>query len=135
MNDETIMYFIVNKDLNMSAGKIAAQVGHAVAGYMNQYFMLLGNEKWFRDNHNEWFKDGLQKKIVLKATEKEMVKIIEQIQNYNNSHGLEPILGVTVVDAGLTEVPTGSHTCFAIYPNKKELLNNNIPYFKRLQLL
>lgn len=135
MNDETIMYFIINKDLNMSAGKIAAQVGHAVVGYMNQYFMLLGNEKWFRDNHNEWLKNGVQKKIVLKATEQEINKIIEQIQNYNNNHGVTPIMGVTVVDAGLTEVPAGSHTCFAIYPNTKNFLLENIPYFKRLQLL
>jgi peptidyl-tRNA hydrolase len=29
-DEEVVMYLIVNKDLNMSAGKIAAQVGHAV---------------------------------------------------------------------------------------------------------
>ena len=28
-NNELIMYFIINKDLNMSPGKIAAQVAHA----------------------------------------------------------------------------------------------------------
>jgi peptidyl-tRNA hydrolase len=75
-------YYLINDDLKMSKGKIAAQVSHVA--------MMLGKQH-----------DTIGRAVVLKAPEKilrECIKIFEDDCKY-------------IIDAGLTEVPQGSLTC------------------------
>ena len=60
MEDEYVMYILINNDLSMGKGKIAAQVGHAC---------VLGAEN-VRKSHPEWFTVWWagQEKVVLKVS-------------------------------------------------------------------
>ena len=81
--------YIVNSDLKMSKGKIAAQVSHVA--------MLL----------QKWFKKPVGKAIVLKADEetlKRFLKFKKQVKY--------------IKDAGLTQVPRGSLTCIGFIQNE-----------------
>lgn len=94
---------VVRSDLEMSKGKIAAQVAHA--SVMAAFEAYYNHREWF----NEWWNSG-QKKIVVKVRgEEELVKIyMEAISN-----GLPASI---VRDAGLTELPPGTITAVAIGP-------------------
>ena len=86
--DELIQYFVVNKDLPMSTGKIAGQVGHATT------IITLRDQD--EDKFKQW-KEIARKKVVLGGTEKDLIKLKE--------------LGfVAIVDNGLTEIPPNSLT-------------------------
>lgn len=109
---ELIQYFIVNKDLNMSTGKIAAQVSHAAM------FIAL------RDQNKEKFQKWLSiafKKVILKATEKEIVKLHELISNSK-----------LIIDNGLTEVQPNSKTVLRLPVMTRKEAHQ---YVKRLRLL
>lgn len=106
---ELIQYIIVNKDLGMSPGKIAAQVGHACT-------ICTMNEKDHPD-FLRWYM-GEQKKIVLGAHEKDLRKLMD--------------FGYPVIDAGYTEIPVSSLTCISLGVRTKEDVQK---YVKRLQLL
>ena len=84
--DLNITYvYIVNKDLKMSKGKIAAQVSHVAMKMGNHY-------------------DKIGRAIVLKAPEEDMCRLIDILRK-------EKHLMFKINDAGLTEVPPGSLTC------------------------
>lgn len=110
---ELVEYFIVNKDLiekyDMSPGKIAAQVGHvaediALAKQDDAIFQL--------------WRAGDRKKVVLKAKEKELIKLIEKGAFF-------------VRDLGYTEIPRNSLTVVGFPPADKAEMQNLI---KRLRL-
>lgn len=113
-NDELVMYLVVNIDLireySMSSGKIAAQVAHGATMISFKYSQ--------EDFYKEWYADGRhQKKIVLRAHEKDLKKLIE-------------LDGVAVYDNGYTEIPEGSLTVVAFPP----MLRSETPkLLKRLQ--
>lgn len=139
--DPWIMYLIVRESLNMSAGKIAAQVGHAVGIIYESYYDLLlelrslntyhfcdftseqkENLKFIQtkiNNFNSW-QNNFFRKIVLRANDSEFNKIKSEIECF------------IVIDAGLTEVIPGSETCLALWPLKKTDVSKHI---KRLRLL
>jgi peptidyl-tRNA hydrolase, PTH2 family len=112
MNDEYVQYFIVNKTLSMSKGKVAAQVAHGATIST----MVLGHLDYFK----EWFNKD-QKKIVLQGSENDMWKILANVMD-----------SYKVVDNGLTEIPEGSMTVIVIPPMKRSEAQK---YIKRLQLL
>lgn len=102
------LVIVVRRDLKMSCGKIAAQVGHAsvMAALASQ------GTREFR----EWIKRG-QKKVVTKVGDLEELKRVEL-------EAREAGLPVhEVVDMGLTEVPPGSVTCAAIGPASSSALD------------
>lgn len=108
-NDELVQYIIVNKDLSMSAEKIAAQVGHvcticAVEQVTNQNFV-----KWY---------SGSQKKIILQAHE----SVLRKLENEYFS----------IRDIGLTEIEPNSLTAVSLGVMTREQAK---PLVKRLQLL
>ncbi|MGG4434397.1 aminoacyl-tRNA hydrolase [Priestia megaterium] len=109
MNDELIQYYIVNKELEMSAGKVAAQVGHVAT----EIAVHLHDDSTFE----EWFNNN-QKKIILKGKEKDLLKLIEQGFYY-------------IRDNGLTEIPANSLTVVGLPPMKRSEAQL---YIKRLQL-
>lgn len=129
VEDKLIMYLIVRESLNMSVGKIAAQVGHAVQLINIRYHSL--NDKIGRSDeetnmihrYNFWVdhnaNDGFTK-IVCKASDKEweLLKLIYK--------------PTVVVDAGKTEVAPMSETVMSIFPVYKEERDKIL---KRLRLL
>jgi PTH2 family peptidyl-tRNA hydrolase len=77
MDNEIIQYFVINSDLNMKAGKVAAQVAHAAT--ISTINMVSANNCQFPDYFDyfvEWYQSGMSK-IVLKGTESELYKLKE----------------------------------------------------------
>lgn len=124
--DPWVMYLIVRESLNMSTGKTAAQVGHAVGMMCRIYYLIQGklgtwNEKeTIRvSNYMNWENESFRK-IVLKADDKEWKKLKEQCECF------------VVRDAGLTEVAAGSETVIGLWPT----LKSNAPKLvRKLQVL
>lgn len=108
-NDPLVCYLIVNASLMMSAGKSAAQVGHAV-GMIYEQVEGLGHtevEIELRGRFMAWRAENYRK-VVLKADEKEWEKLKSELYDY-----------VLVQDAGYTEVESGSETCIGLFPMRK----------------
>lgn len=109
-DDELVQYFIVNKEVSMSRGKIASQVAHVAT--------IIAVECSDSANFVNWYV-GQQKKIILQGKEKDLLKLIEQ--------GF-----YSIRDNGLTEIPQGTLTCVGLYPMKRSEAQQ---YVKRLQVL
>jgi PTH2 family peptidyl-tRNA hydrolase len=101
--DEIKQVIIVRTDLEMSRGKIAAQVAHAS---LMSYFEA---EKRDKKIVEKWLKNG-EKKIVLKVSDEDsLIKLF-------NAYKYKGIPCALVTDAGLTEIPPGSKTALGIGP-------------------
>lgn len=111
-------YIIINKDLEMSPGKIAGQAAHASVGFTYSY----GDEDLAVF---DWFNYHAQRKIVVGLTE-------EKIRNAMFKLTEEKIPFYVVRDTGKTEVEANSLTAIAIRP----MSNENTPkWFARWRLL
>ena len=95
--DPLVMYIVVNKDLGMSVGKTAAQVGHAVQ------HLCLGDPARLA----EWA-GGDYRKVILGARAGEWARLLREL--------VPPIV---VRDDGHTEVQAGSETVAAFWPMRK----------------
>ena len=101
------MIFIVNHELKMGKGKIAAQVAHAAVkatlacGERNPALL------------DAWFKTG-QKKICVKG---DSAKHLGELSNEAKEKG---ILANKIHDAGHTQIPAGSFTVLALGPCRDE---------------
>lgn len=83
------MYILVNKDIEISKGKLAGQVGHAVASYFyNRY------NKELITNYME----NQQKKIILACSQTKLEEL--ESQGY-----------ISIRDNGLTELELNTLTC------------------------
>lgn len=97
-----VIYVIVNKSLRMSAGKMAAQVGHAVAG------LLLSPSNHTTMQYARWMNDLHRWLIVLEAEDDQHLTNIRQylaerdVQTY------------AVIDEGINEVRPFSVTAVAV---------------------
>ena len=109
--NDLVMYFVVNKDLEMSVGKTATQVAHS----MIEYF---GRDGCTAATLQEWYEKFDQKKIVLKEKES---KIKELAKAYAYAQ-----------DLGLTEIPKDSITCVCLGIMKRK---DAEPITKRMRLL
>ncbi len=112
---DPVMYILINNDLNMGKGKIAAQVGHVVEIIIEELVkaeLTSTKKKSFLEDYKVWKKTG-RAKIVLKATEEE----IKQLSQLDGAH--------CVVDAGLTQIPSGSMTVVGFLPSstKKDIFS------------
>ena len=108
---------LVNMELGMSRGKIAAQVAHAAV----EASLRSINRKEFSD----WRKRGM-KKIVLKCPD---LKTLLQVHREAKR---EKLITALITDAGRTEIPAGSKTCLAIGPNSNVKIDKIIKDFKLL---
>ncbi|KAK5871898.1 hypothetical protein PBY51_012638 [Eleginops maclovinus] len=106
------MVFVVNMDLAMGVGKVAAQVGHAAVGL---YQALQEKNSW-REMAWKWDHSG-SKKVVVQGTN---VAHLLELQALAMSLSLPAYL---VQDAGLTQVEAGSRTVLAIL-GEEEMVNN-----------
>lgn len=100
------MYLIVNNDLPMGKGKVAAQVGHASCAITR---LLHGKNN---TNYNNWLRQG-EAKIVLKATQTEMLELLSK---YDHTTTNDANKCVSVHDAGHTQIPANSLTVIGFYP-------------------
>ena len=118
MNEEYVMYIIVNDDLKMQKGKLCAQVGHIVC----ELVRIL--EKTQPAAYIEWYHNH-QPKIVLKASE-------EQIRDMLDNKQTADFWCKHIIDLGRTQVPSGSLTAIGFVPIKR----SDAPQFiKDLKLL
>ena len=129
--DPIIMYLIVRESLNMSIGKTAAQCAHASQMLLLNHFDLMQKdhcgwasieEKNITTIFTEWL-DTSFRKVVLKADEKEWIKLKTQLSKEQF---------VVVVDVGLTELAPQTETVIGIIPMRKSEAPKLI---KRLQVL
>jgi peptidyl-tRNA hydrolase len=145
--DPIVVYIIVRENLGMSLGKSCAQVGHACQTLIVQYYEFkdysrelmkqinaIGNSREQVDKlklnyaengrkisiMGEWMKSSVRK-IVLKADDKEWAKIKAEFPDC-----------VLIIDAGLTEIPSGSETVICLWPQYRSKSSKII---KRLQVL
>jgi len=97
MSEEPVMYIVVNKEVKMSPGKLAAQVAHSAVKASEE-----GNRtKWWES----WY-FGSYTKIILKASEFEMKELMDKYHDQL----------VYTRDEGRTEIPKGSLTTLAFIP-------------------
>lgn len=101
-------YFFVNKDLNMTPGKVASQVGHA-SQFITEEIIRSGYEK--RPPPESYFTYMIWKKncikIILSATAEQLI----ELQKMSEAR--------SVVDNGQTEVPNNSLTVVGFFPGAK----------------
>ncbi|MGC8647742.1 MAG: peptidyl-tRNA hydrolase Pth2 [Candidatus Micrarchaeia archaeon] len=102
-SEEIKQVIIVRTDIEMSKGKLAAQVAHAS---LMSYFEA---EKASKETAKKWLDTG-EKKIVLKVgSEEALVKLY-------NAFKFKNVPCALVSDAGLTELPPGTKTALGIGP-------------------
>lgn len=134
--DPIVMYLVVRESLGMGVGKTAAQCAHA------SQMLLLHYSRWTHEWHEslnsvpnwdshtdndyswaplftEWLNTSFRK-VVLKADDKEWLKL-KVLPNH-----------IVVIDAGLTEIASGSETVIGFFPMRKSQVPKVI---KKLQVL
>ena len=110
-NDQPLkMVFVINHELKMGKGKIAAQVGHAAVK------ATLQSGELRPELLDAWLSTG-QKKVCVKADD---VRQLEQIEHQAKHH---QILISKIHDAGHTQIPAGSYTVLALGPDEEEKLD------------
>ena len=110
-NDQPLkMVFVINHELKMGKGKIAAQVGHAAVK------ATLQSGELRPEILDAWLSTG-QKKVCVKADD---VRQLEQIEQQAKHH---QILTSKIHDAGHTQIPAGSYTVLALGPDEEEKLD------------
>lgn len=113
IQEEYVMYILVNSDLNMQKGKIAAQCCHSACNVIRII------EKW--NKHPMWYKRWLEHhepKIVLKAPEVVLRTIIEKL-SYSSTNP-DSIWCIHTVDIGRTQIPANSLTTIAFRPMMRQ---------------
>lgn len=123
--DPIVMYLVVH-EIGMSTGKLAAQVGHAVGmlyiKYMGVNGYIITSEEL--ENWKEW-QSGKFRKVTLTANDSKWNKLKTQLTTNYIEH-------VIVVDAGFTEIPSGSETVIGVWPMRK---SSRPPILRKLQPL
>lgn len=113
-DDDIVMYIIVRLDLNMSRGKIAAQVAHAAVGCYNKDAV----KTLFRGKSHggDWYSKNNQKKIILAVqTESELMAILGRAKE------IEDLTTYIVFDSGATEIREGTPTALGIGPDWRQV--------------
>ncbi len=110
---------VVRADLEMGKGKTATQVAHAS---LSAY---LASREFNEDATEKWISEGM-KKIVLKvANERELFHYFQKAKDAG--------LPVAMIrDAGLTQIESGSPTCFAIGPTDAKEIDGIVGRLKLL---
>lgn len=122
---------LINNDLKMGKGKVVGQALHGEVFYMEMMNNIL-NASLIDDedlelmlNHNNWMRNGLMPKIILKVSEKEMMELSEKLTE-------QKIWNHIVQDCGFTQIPAKSRTCCCVAPLSEEVHDK---FFKNLKLL
>jgi peptidyl-tRNA hydrolase len=98
---------VVNEELKLPRGKLAAQVAHAaVAAFLEAT----------RDAQRRWLADGMPKVVVRCESEAELLALQAQAE-----HASVPVAPIR--DAGHTVVEAGTLTCIGLGPASNEQLD------------
>lgn len=101
---------VVRSDLELGKGKLAGQVAHAsVSGYRKVSGIA-------PEIAEKWENEGQKKVVVRVKGEKELMQLFEKMKR-------EKIPVSLIKDAGLTQIPSGTATCFAAGPWKEQELD------------
>ena len=110
----------------MGRGKIVSQCCHAAC----KVTRILERNSRKCPNYRGWLKDG-ETKIVLRATEKELLKLLDEFEvDKVVKRESDNMWCTSVHDAGRTQNPAGSLTCIAFRPH-----SDIPPQLKKLKLL
>ncbi len=110
MVEEIKMVVVVRKDLDLGKGKMAAQAAHAAV--TSAMYAMKHEKKMF----HKWISEG-QKKVVLRA---ENLKVLYSYRENLESAGIKTFL---ITDAGLTQIPPGTVTCFGTVPVESSVVD------------
>ncbi len=122
MNENSVvMYLVVNKSLNLTAGKISAQVGHLVELISQTSFQLEVEEN---DNFATYSDEELttvQNKIgtYQKYKTTGTTKIVLGCSDLSIWAELKRLTPYLVIDEGRTECPPNSETVLGFFPMRK----------------
>ena len=112
----------------MGRGKIASQCCHAAC----EATRILERNGRKCPYYQGWLKDG-ETKIVLRATEKEILKLTDEYQvDRVVKRESQQLWCTSVRDAGRTQIPAGSLTCIAFRPSPKDEIPQQVKKFKLL---
>lgn len=132
MSDISKQVIVVRRDLDMPAGKLAAQVAHAAMAFMTRVLRFTPDEedigyregmtKAYRDIFIDeeaapWIDGSFTKAVLMVHSEAELLEIYENAKKA----GLRSVL---ITDEGRTVFGgTPTHTCVAVGPNFVERIN------------
>ena len=112
------LVLVINNDLKMGKGKLAAQVGHASVS------ATLRAAEHRATSLDLWLKSG-QKKICLKSSYEELIELEAKAK-------VDGIQIVRITDAGKTQIPSGSLTVIAFGPDNEDKLQALTGHLKLL---
>ena len=113
---------VVRTDLRLSAGKVAAQVGHAVHGVLDR-----AEELGLADEVAAWVERDRRKKVVLAVeADVDLTRIATQVNQVVDTG--YPVAHYVVVDGARTELAVPTATCLGI------LAQNNCKFTGDLSL-
>jgi PTH2 family peptidyl-tRNA hydrolase len=113
MSEEPVMYIIVNKEVKMSPGKLAAQVAHSAVKASHEGYETGWWDSWYQGSYT---------KIILKASKFEMQELMNKYYAQVSF----------TLDEGRTEIPKGTLTTLAFIPMLK---SEAPPELAKLKLL
>lgn len=111
MSFEYKMVIVTRSNLNLSPGKLAAQVAHAAV--ICAIDTKKKNSKWF----NKWQNEGGKKAVVKVESEKEFYPLKEKAEKLK-------IIAHIITDAGHTEIPEGTITVLGIGPAPDNIIDH-----------
>ena len=112
------LVLVINNDLKMGKGKIAAQAGHA------SVTATLKSGEHRPATLDSWLKSG-QKKVCLKSSYDDLI----ELESKAKANGIQT---VRITDAGKTQIPSGSLTVIAFGPDNEDILHGLTGHLKLL---
>jgi peptidyl-tRNA hydrolase len=112
LDEDYVMYIIINADAGMAKGKITSQACHSACHVTR----ILERQRTIEHGYNKWLSNG-ETKIVLRATEKEMLDIIQlySVDSVVKRTSKDPWC-VHIRDFGKTQVAPDTLTSIAFKP-------------------
>lgn len=113
------MVIVTRRDLNLSKGKLAAQVGHAAVD------CAIKAMRYDKRNFDAWHGEGQKKTVLRVDSEREFFPLKTAAEDAGLSTAL-------IKDAGHTEIPPGTVTVLGIGPGDEATVDKVTGHLKLL---